>query len=187
VPALSRKQTSVWNVFAAAALTTNPGVTLGNTIYLDSHTYSSNFANASVADQSTLVHEVTHVWQGQTNPDYSAASAAIEGIQGFAAYQYTLDPSNPSTFVGPPRPLTSYTGFEQQAQIVQDYYLNGNGLPTIGNQDRTTSPGILNDAYLQTLGSSGLGPAAPPSSSSAPPGNQTLPGQTQPPASGGHK
>ena len=172
-----------WNPIAWIAHVTNhPAITLGNTIYVKTGHYHDDFAGAGLTDQSILVHEVAHVWQKQTNPEYSEIKAGLEGLKGKAAYQYVLSPPDPGAMAGPMKPLNLYGGFEQQAQIVQDYFLNSQGVPPLGNQDLTAGPQTLNYGYEQTLGPVGLGPAANTGTGDLSPGDQSLPALTRPPA-----
>lgn len=70
--------------------------------------------------RSLLVHEAVHVWQHQrVGPRYALGSAwdqlraTLRTGSRRGAYLYELRPE---------RPLLSY-GYEQQAQLLQDYYL----------------------------------------------------------------
>jgi len=92
-------------------LATNNAVTLGNNIYFPSSGYKSDFSTGNLAEQSWLVHEVGHVYQGQNDPSYSWVKAAAEGTRS-DTYQYDLDPS---------KDFGDYR-YEQQAEILADYY-----------------------------------------------------------------
>jgi hypothetical protein len=74
-------------------------------------------------DKSTLIHELTHVWQGHHDRgawDYVAKSLYVQGKYGEKAYAY--DKSNYKDW-------DTYN-VEQQAQIVEDWY----GVASAGQQ-----------------------------------------------------
>lgn len=80
--------------------------------------YSEDFSMETDAQkQSVFIHEMVHVWQHQNRVLSTPKEAARETLKHKFNYQksyhYTLMPK---------RDLTSY-GFEQQAAIVQDYFL----------------------------------------------------------------
>jgi len=87
-------------------------------IYCPGDNYHDDFSAADVPmfDQSGFVHEMTHVWQYENGTDLLAA-----GIEAFnrtggdytSIYSYQLEPV---------RDLTTY-GFEQQAAIVEDWFV----------------------------------------------------------------
>ena len=126
------------------------------------------------------MHETTHVFQKQTDPNYSELKAAWEGLtQGADAYKYQLDPQQPFTLAGPPRPFRLY-GYEQQASIVEDYFLATQGL---GADLKAIPPDSLSEilySFESTIGSSGLGPL--PSRGET--GSQSLDTFTQPSVGG---
>ena len=69
--------------------------------------------------RSLLVHESVHVWQFQRQGWRYALGAVAEQARAWlrtgsrrSAYHYTLSPE---------RPLQTY-GYEQQAQMIQDYF-----------------------------------------------------------------
>jgi hypothetical protein len=88
--------------------------TVGNTIY---------FPGASSRNMALLVHELTHVWQYQTQ-GWSYAPEAI-WAQVTEGYSYTPDGQSPDQAlllarqVG--RTLTSFN-LEQQGDILADYF-----------------------------------------------------------------
>jgi RHS repeat-associated protein len=173
-----------WNPIAGIAhLHGNPAITLNNTVYIaqDSNKYVDDFSNASIGSQRLLVHEITHVWQKQNNPEYSEIKAGIEGLlQGADAYNYTLSPENPSIVAGPPKPLGLY-GFEQQAQLVENGFVATTGLSAsespIPNMEQTD----YYNSHMSTMGTGGLGPWASTS------GSQSLSTYNAPPAGGRSK
>ena len=94
------------------------GVSVHGTISFSPKSYDaiSDFsqANVSVEDKSWLVHEATHVWQEQKLKDYHPGKAIGEQVKyGEEANDYIPDPN---------LKLSDYR-YEQQAKIVQDYYL----------------------------------------------------------------
>lgn len=82
--------------------------TLGNTIHIPEH-----MPKGATFDASTLVHEMTHVWQYQTRgTGYLSDSIFHQLTQGNAAYDLELVPG---------KSFYDYTA-EQEAMIVQKYY-----------------------------------------------------------------
>src|SRR5579871_1112252 len=78
--------------------------TMGNTILIPVGAHTST---------STIVHEMTHVWQYQTmGTRYLSDSALHQAVEGLRAYDVDLVPG---------QSFYSYTA-EQQAVIVQRYY-----------------------------------------------------------------
>ena len=80
--------------------------------------YSDDFSKETDPNkQSVFIHELVHVWQHQNRVLSTPKEAARETLKHKFNYQksyhYTLMPK---------RDLTAY-GFEQQAAIVQDYFL----------------------------------------------------------------
>ncbi len=172
-----------WNPIAAIAHSTgHPAITLGNTIYVKPLDYQDDFSSAKTISQALLVHETAHVWQKQTNPEYSEIKAGIEGLQGADAYKYKLSPENPSTAAGPPKPLNLY-GYEQQAQIVENSFLATRGLTESGAPIASSQQSDYLYSHLSTISTAGLGPWAGNSTS----GSQTLGTQNMLPAGGRSK
>lgn len=71
----------------------------------------------SIADPSTLIHEMTHVWRYFNGTLTKAHATAAQGLYGFARrsdylYDYDLGDS------------WNDMGFEGQAQLVEDWYTN---------------------------------------------------------------
>lgn len=90
----------------------------GNHVSFPRTAYSPDFGTETDAKkQSVFIHEMTHVWQHQNKVCNTAWEAAKETLKHkfnySKAYLHRLDPK---------KDLTSY-GFEQQAAIVQDYFL----------------------------------------------------------------
>lgn len=80
--------------------------------------YSDDFSKETdAAKQSVFIHELVHVWQHQNRVLSTPKEAVKETLKHKFNYQqsyhYTLSKN---------RDLTTY-GFEQQAAIVQDYFL----------------------------------------------------------------
>ncbi|MDP2204875.1 MAG: DUF4157 domain-containing protein [Alphaproteobacteria bacterium] len=93
-------------------------VAVGNRISFPRSAYSADFSQESDAQkQSVFIHELVHVWQHQNRVLSTPREAARETLKhkfNYAqSYPYRLDPA---------RDLTSY-GFEQQAAMIQDYFL----------------------------------------------------------------
>jgi hypothetical protein len=92
---------------------------VGNSIYFQKKTEFEAIRGGSFG-RSLLIHEATHVWQYQQVGSryafgalWGQLSATITTGSRRGAYEYKLSPQ---------RPLASY-GYEQQAQLLQDYYL----------------------------------------------------------------
>jgi hypothetical protein len=93
-------------------------VAVGNRISFPRNAYSDDFSKeTSPAKQSVFIHELVHVWQHQNNVLSTPREAVRETLKHkfnySNSYHYTLMPKHD---------LTSY-GFEQQAAIIQDYFL----------------------------------------------------------------
>jgi len=94
----------------------NSGMTPNGEIYANG-VYSNDYSRQSTLMKGFLLHEMVHVWQYQLNILNPVTSAIAENIShGFdynRAYVYTLMEG---------KDLLDY-GMEQQAAIVEDYYL----------------------------------------------------------------
>lgn len=94
------------------------GLCLGNTININGSGYASDYSKAPLNLQSFFIHEMTHIWQYQTDAP-SLAKKFMDEVQKnpFSymknAYPYTLEPG---------KPFKEY-GIEQQACIIQDYFV----------------------------------------------------------------
>ena len=75
--------------------------------------YRDCFASASRATQAHFIHEMTHVWQAQTRGRWYLPLMR----HPFCRYRYVLEDG---------KPFDRY-GLEQQAEIVKDAFLQGNG------------------------------------------------------------
>lgn len=98
--------------------------------------YSDDFSKSPAEDQAALMHELTHVWQIQNNTMNLKMALVKETIKAKFNYaatsQYRLVPG---------KDFNGY-GFEQQAGIIEDYILLGNGkkpVHTRGNEQDTAS------------------------------------------------
>ena len=111
-------------------IATGNAVTLGDTIHFPSSGYQSDFSTASLSDQAWLVHEMTHVYQYQNEPDYSWAKAAKEGLRS-DTYKYNLKDHGC---------FNDYR-YEQQAAIVADYYSAlQRGSANVGDYENLLNP-----------------------------------------------
>lgn len=93
-------------------------VAVGDRISFPRSAYSADFSKEPDAQkQSVFIHELVHVWQHQNRVLSTPREALRETLKhkfNYArSYPYRLDPA---------RDLTSY-GFEQQAAMIQDYFL----------------------------------------------------------------
>ena len=95
----------------------NGGMTPNGAIYAVGSGYSGDYSLGSVKTQAFFIHEMTHVWQYQVkvmNPIAAAIGEYCRCLGRYArAYRYELTAG---------KDLLQYR-LEQQAQIVQDYYL----------------------------------------------------------------
>jgi hypothetical protein len=93
-------------------------VTIGDVVYAPPEVYSQDFAQDGAHRQAVLVHEVTHVWQHENGISVIAGALRAffaTGGRYSRAYRYQLAPG---------RDLLEY-GIEQQASIVEHYFLGG--------------------------------------------------------------
>jgi hypothetical protein len=101
----------------------NQTVTPGNDIYFpkESPAYHDDFSasDTSVEHQAHLLHELTHVLQNQEG----IKPSSVAGVGALGTYEYDLRDAN-----GDPKPFNTFA-LEQQAEIVQDYFLMKNGRP----------------------------------------------------------
>jgi hypothetical protein len=81
--------------------------------------YSSDYSREGVGLQGKFIHEMTHVWQFQTG-----RSTLSFGLAHIFHGQYKYIPVK-----NPARPFQNY-GIEQQAMIMQDYFMLERGYPT---------------------------------------------------------
>ncbi|MBI1216105.1 MAG: hypothetical protein GC185_09845 [Alphaproteobacteria bacterium] len=93
-------------------------VAVGNNISFPRTAYSEDFSREPVATkQADFIHELTHVWQHQNKVLSTPREAIKETLRHRfnyqAAYPYKLEDG---------KDLTEY-GFEQQAAMVEDYFL----------------------------------------------------------------
>lgn len=110
----------------------------GNHISFPRSAYASDFGTETDAKkQSVFIHEMTHVWQHQNrvlNTAWEATKETLKHKFNYSkAYFHKLDPA---------KDLTDY-GFEQQAAIVQDYFLlTRKGVPESYKNRRTEAPDV---------------------------------------------
>lgn len=91
--------------------TTGHFVTLENTIHVPGSYYRADLSQ-DLTMMATLVHELGHVFQYQTDPNYHWTKAAAEGLK---ANTYNIDLDSSPTY----RAL----GYEQQAEVIRLYYV----------------------------------------------------------------
>lgn len=90
----------------------------GNNISFPRGAYSPDFsAEPDAKKQSVFIHEMTHVWQHQNGVVSTPREAVRETLKHAFRYSRTYLHS-----LDEEKDLTDY-GFEQQAAIVQDYFL----------------------------------------------------------------
>lgn len=85
-------------------------------VYAPGSLYRADFSKAGTAYRGVFVHELAHVWQHENGLDLVAA-----GVAEFAKYRGDYEKAYPYTLVAG-RDLVEF-GIEQQASIVQDYFL----------------------------------------------------------------
>lgn len=88
--------------------------------------YREDFSQTALPEQRLFIHELVHVWQYQHNVLNLALAALREGVkhrfQYRNAYLFRLEPG---------RDLLDY-GMEQQAAIVEEYFLRQHGGVSMG-------------------------------------------------------
>ncbi len=89
--------------------------TLGNTIYMGD-SYSPDYSNENIDGQSLLVHESTHVYQGQTGESIQA-----KGLSFLLTGRYTPDGGLYKYGILNGQNYQSFN-FEARAEIIADYY-----------------------------------------------------------------
>jgi Hint domain len=133
----------------------NSGMTPNGEIYMSGSAYHADYSKEGKHTRAFFIHEMAHVWQYQCNvlsPIWSAIGETIHHLGNYSkAYQYTLDAS---------KDLLDY-GIEQQASILEDYYLSiaggggSSGSPS-GGKPKTKMQAVLkkflqNPAYPRAL------------------------------------
>lgn len=114
-------------------------------IYLP-HGHSHDFSQAPLSKKRLFIHEGVHVWQYQNNILNLAIAAVREGLkhqfQYAKAYLFHLEPG---------RDLLDY-GLEQQAAIIEDYFLRQHGGPSMNRCLNTeTDTQALLEGVLQNF------------------------------------
>ena len=85
----------------------NYAVSPNGNIYFHPNDWIVDFSKKPLLTQSWLIHELTHVWQ------YQHGIKVVRGALRSRRYDYDLRPN---------KPFNAY-GIEQQARIVQDYFV----------------------------------------------------------------
>jgi len=115
------------------AMAPNGHLYMPDTLYREDYTAP----DVSLSLKSTFLHEMTHVWQFKNNvlnPILEAAKESMKHKFNYnAAYDYVLEKG---------KDLVNY-GMEQQASIVQDYFLLKN--------DKCRIPGHLKKNGIKTI------------------------------------
>jgi len=116
-------------------------------IYAPGDLWSEDFAAPSAGPyhRAVFVHEITHVWQFENGMDLIAQGVAEFAKTGGAyekAYPYTLAKS---------RDLVDY-GMEQQASIVEDYFLINNREVPQRMENRGLGTAARAELYSAVLG-----------------------------------
>jgi len=111
-------------------------------------------------DQKTLIHELTHVWQGQHTTwawSYVFSSAWHQAGNSNAAYAYDKDNLKPWDDYNP----------EQQAKIVEDWF--GDGMNTDDERYRYIVVNIRGQMFVPATDDPGVGTSQSVSKDSPPP------------------
>jgi hypothetical protein len=104
--------------------------------------YIINFGSDAVVDLRTLIHELTHVWQGvQTGPLYMVRALEAQIGAGVSSLFHTGEYDDAAAYAVTPKDLKKHSGDfskfnpEQQAVIVEDYWVQ-----TLSNTPSSTLP-----------------------------------------------
>jgi hypothetical protein len=94
-------------IMAHRGVLKNYAISPNGNIYFHPQNWCQDFSTLSLAKQSWLIHELTHVWQIQQG------LAVVRKAIFDRKYQYVLEQGK----------LFFQYGIEQQAQMVQDYFI----------------------------------------------------------------
>lgn len=119
---------------------------MGNTLSMYKY-YVPDFSQASHQRRGLFIHEMAHIWQWQNKslkPVFATMKQRLKQKFNYKAYPFVLDAK---------KDLTSY-GVEQQAAMIQEYYLNKRaGLPSYTRHcENTCSDTERHDLYEKVLG-----------------------------------
>ena len=108
--------------------------------------HHDDFSRASLPKKRLFIHEGVHVWQHQNNILNLAVAAVREGVKHqfkyAKAYLFRLDPG---------KDLLDY-GFEQQAAIIEEYFLRQHGGATMGRcLNKETETAALLEGVLKNF------------------------------------
>ncbi|MBI4801326.1 MAG: hypothetical protein HY796_02270 [Elusimicrobia bacterium] len=121
---------------------TGKAVVWGNTIYFPNDKDGNSRYDPEL-DSDWLMHEMTHIYQRQNDGLLYILKAIWEHlIKGDAAYEYL-------NVLAPDKAFKDY-GVEQQAAIIQDYYLDliGEKIPPLTPEQREIIEKMLRDGGL---------------------------------------
>lgn len=124
----------------------NGGCCFKNCINISGNIYLADYSKAAPPQQSFFIHEITHIWQYQTNAMALAGKFLKDVLRhGFnymaKAYDYELDATKTFNQYGP----------EQQASMVQDYFLLKNGYDTKHCQNKDLNLSDKSELYQKIL------------------------------------
>ena len=115
--ALDYKIIKIHNQSALPFLPQNTAMAPNNNVYMPERLYCPDYALASPSLQALFIHELVHVWQHQNKVLHVFGAFLKETVKHkfnyAAAYDYTLQKDCD---------LAQY-GLEQQARIIEDYFL----------------------------------------------------------------
>ncbi|TCB52585.1 type IV secretion protein Rhs [Acinetobacter sp. ANC 4779] len=100
-------QLNAIRIVAHRGVIKNYAISPNGNIYFHPQNWCEDFSKLSLAKQSWLIHELTHVWQIQQG------LAVVRKAIFDRKYQYVLEQGK----------LFLQYGIEQQAQMVQDYFI----------------------------------------------------------------
>lgn len=101
-------------------------------VYAPGSLWQSDFSTLGAGNRAVFVHEMTHVWQYANGMDLIG-----QGVVAFTKYRGQYEKAYPYELAAD-RDLVDY-GMEQQASIIEDYYLITAGL---GGPHRMTNRGL---------------------------------------------
>lgn len=124
-------------------------VAKGNDVSFPRDAYAPDFAKeADPLKQSVFIHELTHVWQHQNKVVSTSREALKETLKHKFNYSKCY-----LHCLSPVKDIVDY-GFEQQAAIVQDYFLlsrHGVALSYKGRRRDSASDAPLKEQYEKVL------------------------------------
>lgn len=119
----------------------------GEIYAVGTNTYLKDYSDGRVYDRGFFIHEIAHVWQYQLNilnPITAAIGQyVLNGFDYSRAYAYELKPG---------KDLLDYS-IEQQAQIIEDYYLRwiAKVIPRKKHLQNNAGPAVIMPLYSRVM------------------------------------